>query len=517
MRKKAWNYLIKLVATAMAVVYALQYFNAFGRDEDKDIFNADDIHQNGLMQLFMAMSVLFTASQLPEIYDHMPYRTRRTRETEFKTLSDTELESVSLEDKKAEVLLSIVESCKRLPRYESVMRSLGGLTAGTLVSFALVALWQDSRDLARHHLPGSVVVFMLSGGRFLLLQGRHVFALVMGRQQQLMQAMTEGSDFGEEEEMQRHAMVTSPALQASLFIVYTLTHIADSALLVNEEGADAGVYWMSVIGLSASVACYNLTHTLNIRSAYYTLKNLPSMPAKVVGVAVALLAGSLEASQTTLGLMGLLSQPRKWLLVLQGLAIGIEFATGFIEASQHASQRIALWINRHVYPQQNRVLPSSLEEDDDIPPPSVSRDPFSEQDEIKQEVDSEVDADSVQEEEGEVINRAARPSTVEMQPLSAYFFSSVQPSDDIEVSDEEKREGDQQAALAVQALRPLTSTLPRLPLSSPFSVWRRTTQGFPKPLLATDSPLIQTDRKPVQRQEAQPFYSSILTSEDNTP
>jgi hypothetical protein len=468
MSKKLWNVLIKVSAAAMAIVYALQYFNAFGHDENKDIFNADDIKNNGLMQLFAALSALFAFSQLPEIYDHIP-RKMCTKDRH----------------KKEEKSFSMVETCQLFPRREKIMRSLGGITGLTLTSFALIALWRDSKDLARDHLAGSIFIFMLSGGGFLLLQGRHVFALVMGRQKQLMETVTERYESGTEGE--DHEMMTSPGLQTVLFIIYTLSHIADSALLVNDKDTDPGVYWLSVIGLSTSVACYNLTHTLNVKSAYYTLMNLPSTGAKITGVGVALVAGCLEASQTTLGFMGLLKQPRRWLLVLQGGAIAIEFTTGFIEASQHASQRAALWINRRI-DLQRRTL-SFIREDSEnqsIPSPSISRVTSTEQDELKNNSEWPINENNTQEEEKKMINSDdAKQSVieVEMKTLPHFFSRPTQP-DDMKVDEDKGSDFHPQATMTVTTPVLRSPILPSLSHTSYFSMLKSLVQGRKPPLSA---------------------------------
>lgn len=426
MPKKVGRYAVNLSVVAIAVIYALQYFNAFGRDKNRDIFNADDLSTDRLMQLFMAMSILFAGSQVLEIYDHLPNRTHhhahgdetevKQERPEHKEVEPVPPETSGIEEEKS---LSVVEGQTFLSRYEKVGRGLGGLTALALSGFALLALWQESSDLARGNLPGGIFIFSLSAGRFLLLPGRHAFALVTGRQKQLMHAITEHSRPEQGVGEHQHEMMTSPVLQAGVFTLYTLSHIADSTLLADHENTKSEVYWLSVIGLSASVACYHLTHTLNIKSAYRTLKNLPSPLAKIAGTGAALVVGGLHASQTVLGLMALLKQPQKWLLVLQGVAVSVEFVTGFLSAAQHTSQRVGLWIAR--CSRSQAVLPSLFLHEETIPAPLVSEALSSSRSGINPEIESKAKKEHTSnKEEGGVVH--TKSSYVEMQPLSSHVL-----------------------------------------------------------------------------------------------
>lgn len=312
----------------MLAAYMALFYNASAQDDGLD---SSDLYKGKINLLYLLLTAALGISQGVEIYDHAighHHHHDHSSETEFKNTPF--LISLNVQD---DLSINTDHHKSHLSPAKLVLRSAIPLGLG---GFGCYAIWNQVNDFAQGNLIIAVPVFVANMCRFILLPGQHAKALVTGTEQELMCKVTATHD--EEEKLS-----TSSLKKSVLFLVYTGCHIADSLLLTNvltnETKTQLAVYWLSVVGLSCSTACYHVTHSLNIGPAYKKLKKL-SCGKKLLALTLAFLTGGLHASQSLLGLFHLIKTDQHIaILGVQSLATLVEFFTGSIDTLQHLSQR----------------------------------------------------------------------------------------------------------------------------------------------------------------------------------
>jgi hypothetical protein len=97
------------------------------------------------------------------------------------------------------------------------------------------------------------------------------------------------------------------------------------------------VYWLAVSGLSGSMACYDVAHSISIKTAYRKFKKL-SCTQKYIALVLASLTGILHASQPFLGLFNLVKQGQPLaMLGAQTIATTVKCITGSLNAMRYMS------------------------------------------------------------------------------------------------------------------------------------------------------------------------------------
>ena len=112
--------------------------------------------------------------------------------------------------------------------------------------FGCYALWNQAQSFAQQNLAVSISLFIPNLIRFILLPGRDMKTLV----------------------------TDSLFKTGCLFILFSACSFADSHLLANQVNSQSPFYWLSVLGLCGSMACYDVTHSVNIKTAYQKFKEL---------------------------------------------------------------------------------------------------------------------------------------------------------------------------------------------------------------------------------------------------
>lgn len=333
----------------MLTAYMALFYNASAEDNGLD---SSDLYKGNINLLYLFLTIALGVSQGVEIYDHAighhHHHHDHDDETELKSASFLILPTVQTSFSTN----SHQHESQHLSPIKIAVRSAVPLTLG---GFACYAIWNQVNSFAQGDLRIAIPVFLANLCRFMLLSGQHGKALVMGTENELMHTVTATHD-GEE------GLSTSSLKKICLFLLYASCHIADSQLLANQTNTQSVAYWLSVVGLSCSNACYHVTHSLNIGPAYKKLKKL-SCGKKMLALTLSFLTGGLHASQSLLGLFHLIKTNQHIaILGVQGLATLVEFFTGSIDSLQHLGQRAtdsidalahaSLWGTSRVYEEE---------------------------------------------------------------------------------------------------------------------------------------------------------------------
>jgi hypothetical protein len=325
----------------MLGAYMILFYNASAEDNGSD---SSDLYAGHVDWISMVLTLLLGVSQGVEIYDHAigHHHHDHSDSLEDKTLARPFL----IETHEAHQLsINDASVVKRLSPTKLVIRSTIPLALG---GFGVYAIWNQVNSFAQGNLIIAVPVFAANLCRFILLPGRHVKALVTGTEHQLIHEVTD---------IQSQKIPFSTLKKSLLFLLYSACHVADSQLLSNQTTAQPVVYWLSVIGLSCSVASYHVTHSMNITATCKKLKKL-SCGKKITALLLAFMSGGLHGVQSLLGLAHLWKKNQPlWILGAQGAATAVEFVTGSIDALQH----ISMWATSHSPPTlESPEIPSSF-------------------------------------------------------------------------------------------------------------------------------------------------------------
>ncbi len=314
----------------MLLSYMALFYNASAQDDGSD---SSDLLKGKINWLSLILTLLLGVGQGVEIHDHAMGHSHHHGHGEV------DEDEISISIVKSDSIPSSASFTVNKDLSESHV-SIGKIALRSVIPLALggfgcYAIWNQAQSFAQQNLAISISLFLPNLARFILLPGRHMKALVNGTEHELMHEVT---IIGGEEEKKP----ISVCKKASLFILYSACHVADSQLLANQVKDQSIIYWLSVLGLSGSNACYHVTHSLNVKAAYQEYKKLSS-GYKCVALGLSGLVGILHASQPFLGLVHLLKMGQP-LVVLgaQGVATVVECSTGSIDAMQH----ISMWATR---------------------------------------------------------------------------------------------------------------------------------------------------------------------------
>jgi hypothetical protein len=306
---KLINFFKVISGLVMIVSYMTLFYHAAARDDGLD---SSDLLKGKINWLYLTLTLLIGINEGIKIFgmghshhrDHDDLKDAWTpsRSEMTEVLLPSSSFSVNSQKKTSKSHLSIgkIAICIAIPL------ALGG--------FGCYALWNQAQSFAQQNLAISISLFILNLIRFFLLPGRHMKALVT------------------------HSLFKT----GCLFILFSACHIADSQLLANQIESQSIIYWLSVLGLSGSIACYDVTHPVNIKTAYQKFKKL-SCTQKCIALVLASLTGILHASQPFLGLLHLV-KIREPLAILgaQTVATTVKCITGSINAMQY----VGMWASR---------------------------------------------------------------------------------------------------------------------------------------------------------------------------
>jgi hypothetical protein len=334
----------------MLTAYMALFYNASAEDNGLD---SSDLYKGNINLLYLFLTIALGVSQGVEIYDHA---IGHHHHHDHSHDDETELKSASfLISPNVHSINSLQRQSQHLSPIEITIRSAVPLTLG---GFGCYAIWNQVLSFAQEDLRIAIPVFVANMFRFILLPGQHVKALVTGTEHELMHTVTATHDDEE-------GLSTSSLKKIFLFLLYASCHIADSQLLANQTSTQSAVYWLSVVGLSCSNACYHVTHSLNIGPAYKKFKKL-SCGKKMLALTLSFLTGGLHASQSLLGLFHLIKTNQHIaILGVQGLATLVEFFTGSIDSLQHLGQRATDSIDALTY---TSLWATSRVSAEDMPP-----------------------------------------------------------------------------------------------------------------------------------------------------
>ena len=298
---KLFNFFKIIGIPIMIISYMMLFYKASVQD---DGLGSSDLLKGKINWIYLALTLLIGVSQGIKIFGvgHTPHHDR---------------DRFDLKDTMTEVLLpsssfSLNNNKKiyktHLSPWKIVIRSAIPLMLG---GFGCYALWNQAQDFVPQNFAISISLFIPNLIRFILLPGRDMKTLITDTQHQFK--------------------------NGCLFILFGACHVVDSQLLANQVNSQSPVYWLAVLGLSGSMACYDVAHSISIKTAYRKFKKL-SCTQKYIALVLASLTGILHASQPLLGLLHLIKQSQPLaILGAQTVATTVKCITGSLDAIRYMS------------------------------------------------------------------------------------------------------------------------------------------------------------------------------------